>query len=131
MSAYFFAFMGAVLGGLTVALGAFGAHALKPVLEAWDNSYGLIIWDKAVFYQAMHALALLSLPLFSEIMSPKALNVTGYMFIAGSILFSGSLYVLAISGIKALGAITPIGGTAFVIGWAVLAIALYKAAFRG
>ena len=129
MSVYFFAFMGAVLGGLTVALGAFGAHALKPILESWDNSYGLIIWDKAVFYQAMHSLALLSLPLFSELMSPKALHITGYMFIAGTVLFSGSLYVLALSGIKILGAITPIGGTAFVIGWAILAFALYKAAF--
>ncbi|MEA3286771.1 MAG: DUF423 domain-containing protein [Candidatus Marinimicrobia bacterium] len=130
MSVYFFAFMGAILGGLTVALGAFGAHALKPYLEAWDNSYGLIIWDKAVFYQAMHSIALLSLPLFSKIMSPKALNITGYMFIAGVLLFSGSLYVLALSGIKILGAITPIGGTAFVIGWIVLAFSLYKEAFR-
>jgi len=130
MSVYFFAFIGAVLGGLTVALGAFGAHALKPYLEAWDNSYGLIIWDKAVFYQAMHSLALLSLPLFSDIMTPKAVNITGYMFIAGTLMFSGSLYVLALSGIKILGAITPIGGTAFVIGWAVLAASLYKAAFR-
>ncbi len=122
--------MGAIIGGLTVALGAFGAHALKPYLEAWENSYGVIIWNKAVFYQAMHSLALLSLPLFSKIMTPKALNITGYMFISGTVMFSGSLYVLALSGVKVLGAITPIGGTAFVIGWAVLAYSLYKAAFR-
>lgn len=130
MSVYFFAFWGAIIGGLTVALGAFGAHALKPYLETWENSYGIIIWNKAVFYQAMHALALLSMPLFSKIMTPKAISITGYMFIVGVVLFSGSLYVLALSKITILGALTPIGGTAFVIGWAVLAFSLYKAAFR-
>ena len=125
MSVYFFAFLGAILGGLTVALGAFGAHALKPYLD----SYGVIVWNKAVFYQAMHSLALLCLPLFSEIMTPKALNITGYMFMLGILLFSGSLYLLAVTGIKILGAVTPLGGVAFIIGWVWLAIALYKAAF--
>ncbi len=118
--------MGAILGGLTVALGAFGAHALKPYLDA----YGVTVWNKAVFYQALHSLALLALPLFSEIMSSKAISITGYMFIVGVLLFSGSLYILALSGIKILGAITPIGGLAFVIGWIWLAFALYQAAFR-
>ncbi len=126
MSVYFFAFMGAILGGLTVALGAFGAHALKDILD----SYGVTVWNKAVFYQAMHALALLSLPLFSDIMTPKAMNITGYMFILGILLFSGSLYLLAVSGIKILGAVTPFGGVAFIVGWVWLAISLYRATFN-
>lgn len=126
MSVYFFAFMGAILGGLTVVLGAFGAHALKDILD----SYGVGVWNKAVFYQAMHSLALLSLPLFADIMTPKALNMTGYMFIVGILLFSGSLYLLAVSGVKILGAVTPIGGIAFITGWIWLAVALYKVAFR-
>jgi uncharacterized membrane protein YgdD (TMEM256/DUF423 family) len=63
-------------------------------------------------------------------MTPKALNITGYLLIAGIILFSGSLYILALSGKKYFGAITPFGGVAFVIAWSALAISLFKAAFR-
>lgn len=124
MSAYFFAFWGAVFGGLAVVLGAFGAHALKQVLD----SYGLAIWEKAVFYQAVHALALLLLPGFADQIGLKAASFTGGFFIAGIILFSGSLYLLAFTGKKYLGAITPIGGVSFIIAWAWLAVSLMKVA---
>ncbi len=126
MPATFFAFIGALFGILTVALGAFGAHALKSILD----SYGQNIWEKAVFYQAIHALLLLLLPTLSNYLTPKALNVTGYMIISGVLLFSGSLYILALSGKKYFGAITPIGGVALILGWSWLAISLFKATFR-
>jgi len=126
MSTLFFAFIGAIFGLLTVALGAFGAHALKTVLD----SHGQSIWEKAVLYQAIHALFLLILPSFSSVLSAKDLNTSGYLVIAGIILFSGSLYILALTGKKYFGAITPIGGVAFVAGWSWLAYALFKATFR-
>lgn len=126
MSATAFAFVGAVFGILTVALGAFGAHALKNILDSYSQG----IWDKAVFYQALHALLLLILPSLSSYLSPKDLNITGYLIILGILLFSGSLYILALSGKKYFGAITPIGGVAFIIGWSWLAYALFKAAYR-
>ncbi len=122
----FFALMGAIFGILTVALGAFGAHALKTILD----SYGQSIWEKAVFYQAIHALVLLILPSLSNYMTPKDLNISGYLIISGVLLFSGSLYILALSGNKYFGAITPIGGVAFVVGWSWLAYALFKVTFR-
>ena len=126
MPATFFAFMGAVFGILTVILGAFGAHALKTILD----SYGQSIWEKAVFYQAIHALFLLILPVLSNYMTLKELNMAGYLVIMGILLFSGSLYILALSGNKYFGTITPIGGVAFVVGWSWLAYALFKATFR-
>ncbi len=126
MPATFFALMGAIFGMLTVGLGAFGAHALKTILD----NYGQGIWEKAVFYQAIHSLLLLILPGLSHYMTPKELNISGYMIIIGILLFSGSLYLLAISGKKYFGAITPIGGVAFIAGWSWLAYALFKATFR-
>ncbi|MBT3254063.1 MAG: DUF423 domain-containing protein [Candidatus Marinimicrobia bacterium] len=126
MPATFFALIGAIFGILTVGLGAFGAHALKSVLD----SYGQSIWEKAVFYQAIHSLLLLILPGLSSYLTPKELNVSGYLIIIGIFLFSGSLYILAISGKKYFGAITPIGGVAFIVGWSWLAYALFKATFR-
>ena len=126
MSIYFFSFCGAILAGLAVALGAFGAHALKDTL----GSYETIIWEKAVFYESIHALALLILPVFNTILTPRSLNITGNLFIAGTILFSGSLYLLALSGRKYLGMITPLGGIALLLGWVWLAVALYQAALK-
>lgn len=126
MPVVFFAFIGAVFGIVTVALGAFGAHALKNILD----SYGQGIWDKAVLYQGLHTLVLITLPGLSNSLSLKDLNLVAYLMIAGVILFSGSLYLLALTGKKYFGAITPIGGLAFIAGWTWLAYALYKAAFR-
>jgi len=124
MPGYFFAFWGAVFAGLAVVFGAFGAHALKNTLDA----YSLSIWEKAVFYQVIHALALLLLPLYAEQIGARATSFTGGLFIAGIFLFSGSLYILAFTGKKYFGAITPVGGVAFIIAWGWLAVSLMKSA---
>ncbi|MFJ7920635.1 DUF423 domain-containing protein [Lysinibacillus fusiformis] len=116
---------GALHGLLAVAFGAFGAHALKEILD--DYSQG--IWEKAVQYQMFHATGLLvigllmSSKLFGEV---KQLNLAGIFFNFGIVFFSGSLYVLAISGIKVLGAITPIGGVLFLIGWILIILSALK-----
>ncbi|MFJ7697959.1 DUF423 domain-containing protein [Lysinibacillus fusiformis] len=116
---------GALHGLLAVAFGAFGAHALKEILD--DYSQG--IWETAVQYQMFHATGLLvigllmSSKLFGEV---KQLNLAGIFFNFGIFFFSGSLYVLAISGIKVLGAITPIGGVLFLIGWLLIILSALK-----
>jgi len=118
---------GAVHGFLAVSLGAFGAHALENVLD----DYGQGIWDTAVQYQMFHAAALvligilMSAKLFGEM---KQLKTAMICMNAGIFFFSGSLFVLALSGIKVLGAITPIGGVFFLIGWAMVIAATLKAA---
>ena len=118
---------GAIHGFLAVSLGAFGAHALENVLD----DYGQGIWDTAVQYQMFHAAALvligilMSAKLFGEM---KQLKTAMICMNAGIFFFSGSLFVLALSGIKVLGAITPIGGVFFLIGWAMLIVATLKAA---
>ena len=118
---------GAVHGFLAVSLGAFGAHALENVLD----DYGRGIWDTAVQYQMFHAAALIligilmSAKLFGEM---KQLKTAMICMNAGIFFFSGSLFVLALSGIKVLGAITPIGGVLFLIGWTMLIVATLKAA---
>ncbi len=118
---------GAIHGFLAVALGAFAAHALKEVLD----DYGAGIWDTAVQYQMFHAVALIlvgvlmSKAIFGEV---KALKTAMICFNLGIIIFSGSLMVLAYTGIKVLGAITPIGGVLFLIGWfMIIKTALKKA----
>lgn len=102
-----------------VGLGAFGAHGLKDKLDA----YSLDIWQKAVFYQFVHALGMLVLPLFAKsgALSDSGATRVGLVFCAGILLFSGSLYVLAVSGIRILGAVTPFGGVCFIGGWLYLA----------
>ena len=118
---------GAVHGFLAVSLGAFGAHALENVLD----DYGQGIWDTAVQYQMFHAAGLvligilMSAKLFGEM---KQLKTAMICMNAGIFFFSGSLFVLALSGIKVLGAITPIGGVFFLIGWAMVIAATLKAA---
>lgn len=105
---------GAVLGGLTVACGAFGAHALKDRLTAEQA-----VWfEKAVHYQGLHALALLVVALASTRSPHRAWRVAGLAFVAGVVLFSGSLYAMALGAPRVLGAVTPLGGTAFLVGWA-------------
>lgn len=111
-----------VFGILTVGLGAFGAHALKEVLEA----YGKSIYEKAVHYQMFHALALMGVGLLQKNFEKINFSPAGWAFLIGIILFSGSLYLLAVTQIKWLGAVTPIGGTAFIIGWAWLIYSLSK-----
>ncbi|MEO7723229.1 MAG: DUF423 domain-containing protein [Chthoniobacterales bacterium] len=102
------------LGFLAVGLGAFGAHALKNILQTNDTTEA---WKTAVLYHVVHALALLLLALL-----PTANRAAASLFIAGVVLFSGSLYLLALTNVKWLGAITPIGGLCFLAGWTCLVI---------
>lgn len=112
-----FIVIGAINGFLAVAFGAFGAHALKDILSA-----GLLeVFKTGVDYQAMHALALLAVGLCARSGRETALNLAGWAFASGILLFSGSLYLLALTDIRWLGAITPLGGAAFLLGWAALA----------
>lgn len=108
------------LGGISVILGAFASHALKDRL----SERALAIWETGTKYQMYHALALMAIALLiARFPNSRLLMVAGYAFISGVVIFSGSLYVLSLSGIKWLGAITPLGGVAFIIGWACLAVA--------
>ncbi len=112
------------MGMLSVMIGAFGAHALKATLEA---THRLETFETAVKYQFYHSLALILLGLLMVQFQHKAFNVAGYGFITGIIIFSGSLYALSLTGITKLGAITPLGGLAFIIGWGALAWGASKA----
>ena len=111
-----------VLGGISVILGAFASHALKDRL----SDRALEIWETGTKYQMYHALALILIALLiTRLPASTSLVVAGYAFITGILLFSGSLYALSLSGIKWLGAITPLGGVAFIIGWICLAVAAW------
>ena len=116
-----FVSLAAVLGGLSVAAGAFAAHALRGKI----SERSLEIFDTAARYQMYHALALLLIALLiSRTASPQPMLVaSGWLFIIGVGIFSGSLYALSVTGLKYLGAITPVGGVAFIIGWGILAVA--------
>jgi len=111
-----FAALGALSGFVGVAAGAFGAHALKARL-APDL---LAAFHTGAQYQMYHALALLAAAWAVARWPGGAATAAGWLFLAGTLLFSGSLYALALSGVRALGAVTPIGGLAFLAGWACL-----------
>ncbi len=117
-----FLLLGALAGFLTVALGAFGAH----VLESRLTPHLFTLFNKAVHYQGLHALALLFTGLLLRISPGPHLRQAGWCFVAGIILFSGSLYVLSLTGIHGLGAITPLGGLSFLAGWLLLAMGGWK-----
>jgi uncharacterized membrane protein YgdD (TMEM256/DUF423 family) len=108
--------LGAVFAGLAVAAGAFGAHALRDRL-APDM---LAIFETGVRYQMYHALALLGVAWATVRWPESSAVLAGWCFVAGIVVFSGSLYVLALTGTRWLGAITPLGGLAFLAGWALL-----------
>ena len=105
----------AIIGMLAVALGAFGAHSLKPVLLRHGT---LEIWEKAVFYHFVHGVMLF-------VLANRARVPVGpwISFLAGIVIFSGSLYLLALTNVRWLGAITPLGGLSFLAGWLWLALA--------
>jgi len=114
-----FLLFGAVSGFLAVAFGAFGAHGLRNRL----SPEMLGVFETAVRYQIYHALAVLIVALtIGHIGNARLLVLSGWLFIAGIVLFSGSLYALVLSDIRILGAITPIGGVLFLLGWACLAL---------
>lgn len=111
------------LGGISVVLGAFASHALKDRL----SESALAIWETGTRYQMYHALALILIALLiSRFPNSTLLTVAGFAFIAGTFIFSGSLYALSLSGIKWLGAVTPLGGIALISGWICLTIAAWR-----
>lgn len=119
---------GAVSLGLAVILGAFGAHGLRDKLDA----YSMSVYEKAVFYHFIHALGILIVSILPKVsaLPQAAASWVGALLLAGIVLFSGSLYVLAVSGVRALGAITPLGGLCFIAAWLLLAYRLVSFARR-
>jgi uncharacterized membrane protein YgdD (TMEM256/DUF423 family) len=109
--------LGSLSAGLAVMLGAFGAHALKQRLAPEM----LAVFETGVRYQLVHALALLAVAWACTRWPGAAVSASGWLFVAGTLLFSGSLYALSLSGVRGLGAVTPIGGAAWIVGWACLA----------
>ncbi|QDU63451.1 hypothetical protein Pan216_43310 [Planctomycetes bacterium Pan216] len=110
---------GALLGGFGVMAGAFGAHLLKDQL----TPERLDVFEVAVRYQMYHALALVGVGIATAIWSSSALQVAGWSFLGGTVIFSGTLYLLVLSGMKWLGAITPLGGLGLMVGWGALVVA--------
>ncbi|MBP1154532.1 MULTISPECIES: DUF423 domain-containing protein [unclassified Paenibacillus] len=118
-----FVAIGSICALLSVAFGAFGAHALKE----WLTPGMLANYQTGVQYQMMHSLGLIAVGLCASILPASGhLRRAGWSMLIGIIVFSGSLYVLSITGITVLGAITPIGGIAFIFGWLSLALAAWK-----
>ncbi|EGL13382.1 MULTISPECIES: DUF423 domain-containing protein [Paenibacillus] len=119
-----FMMLGSINMFLAVALGAFGAHMLKTKISA-DM---LAVYQTGVQYHMIHAVGLIAIGLAADRLTQNQslVNASGWAILIGIILFSGSLYVLSLSGIKVLGAITPFGGVAFLAGWVMLAIAAMK-----
>jgi uncharacterized membrane protein YgdD (TMEM256/DUF423 family) len=114
--------VGAVNGLVSVAAGAFGAHALKSRLSP-DL---LAVFETGARYQMFHALALVAVGLLQLVRPTLPLDGAGSSFLAGIVLFSGSLYALALTGQRAIGAITPVGGVALLAGWTLLALAAVR-----
>jgi uncharacterized membrane protein YgdD (TMEM256/DUF423 family) len=123
-------FLGALLGGLAVAAGAFGAHGLESHLEkeglTADESRLLAVWDTAAHYQMVHALALLAVGLVTARHCGRAINIAGGTMTLGTLIFSGCLYALVLTRVSVLGAIVPIGGVLMIVGWAALAVAVLR-----
>jgi uncharacterized membrane protein YgdD (TMEM256/DUF423 family) len=108
--------LGALSAAIAVGLGAFGAHGLRQRLVP-DM---LVVFETGVRYQMYHALAVLGIALASSRWPSATLLAAGWLFLAGTVVFSGSLYLLAMTGQRWLGAVTPLGGAAFIAGWLVL-----------
>jgi uncharacterized membrane protein YgdD (TMEM256/DUF423 family) len=115
----------AILLALAVALGAFGAHGLRAKLEASGMAS---VYEKAVFYHFIHALGILLVSVLAKTgaLTPAAQDRVAWLLLAGIVLFSGSLYLLALLEVRILGAITPFGGVAFIAAWILLAIELFR-----
>ena len=114
--------LGAFFSLFTVVLGAFGAHTLKEQL----TEYGQSIYDKAVFYQMFHAMGIFVVTFVGDYYSSINTLIIIWAFALGIVLFSGSLYILALTKIKWIGMITPIGGMFFIVGWGMLIFKLLK-----
>jgi len=118
-----FGILGALSAGLAVAAGAFAAHALRARV-AGDL---LAVFETGARYQMYHALALLLAAWAADRWARAWVRAAGWLFVAGTVLFSGSLYALALTGARGLGAVTPLGGGAFLAAWACLAVAAWRA----
>lgn len=116
-----FVILGAINAFISVALGAFGAHGLERKI----SDHYIAVWETAVQYQMFHAMGLIAIGILIG-MTDLSMNVAGWLMFAGIIFFSGSLYVLAVSGISILGAITPIGGVLFLAAWVMVIIGIVK-----
>ncbi|TCP66273.1 DUF423 domain-containing protein [Baia soyae] len=118
-----FLLLGSINMALSIALGAFGAHGLKDkVAEKMIAN-----WNTGAHYHMIHALGMLVVGiLLSKVQSSGMLTASGWLMLVGVVLFSGSLYVMAVTGVTKLGAITPIGGLAFIVAWVLVAVAVYK-----
>ncbi|MGK7397592.1 MAG: DUF423 domain-containing protein [Candidatus Cyclobacteriaceae bacterium M3_2C_046] len=112
-----------ILGVLSVGIGAFGAHGLKTILEATGRTD---TFETAVKYQFYHTLAILLVGILMSKIEHQLLNYVVYSFLAGILLFSGSLYILSLSGVGRWGALTPLGGLFFIIGWILLLFAIAR-----
>ncbi|WP_407269216.1 DUF423 domain-containing protein [Radiobacillus sp. PE A8.2] len=117
-----FLLLGAINGFLAVALGAFGAHGLEGKIS--ENS--IKVWEKAVNYQMFHTMALFVTGILISKFATGGLQSAGWFFFIGILLFSGSLYIYAISSVKFFAMITPLGGVAFLIGWVLLGYSIVK-----
>ncbi|HZO91724.1 MAG TPA: DUF423 domain-containing protein [Chthonomonadaceae bacterium] len=115
--------LGGINAFLAVALGAFGAHSLKARLVQTGQTE---VYQTGAHYHLIHALALLLIAILAERWRSPLVEWSGWLLFAGIVLFSGSLYALAISGVRPLGAITPLGGLCFLAGWALLVVAALK-----
>lgn len=111
--------LGALSGAIGVAAGAFGAHALRARLEPRM----LEVFETGARYQMYHALALIAAAWVAQRHPGTPVTVAGWLFVAGTVLFSGSLYAMTLTGVRALGAITPLGGVCFIVAWVLLAVA--------
>ena len=115
--------LGSLSAGLAVALGAFAAHGLRSRI----SPEALQTFETGARYQMYHALALLAVAWAATRWPGGAVSAAGWLFVAGTLLFSGSLYLLAVTGLRVLGAVTPFGGLAFILGWLALAWAAWAA----
>jgi uncharacterized membrane protein YgdD (TMEM256/DUF423 family) len=114
--------IGSLAGALAVGFGAFGAHGLRERLDA----DALAVFDIAARYQMYHALALLAVGFLALRVDNLTVRIAGCAFVLGIVLFSGSLYALALTGQRWLGMVTPVGGLSFIVGWMALAFAAYR-----
>jgi uncharacterized membrane protein YgdD (TMEM256/DUF423 family) len=124
MKDIFFIKLAAILGALAVGIGAFGAHGLEPVLETYNR---VDTFETAVKYHFYHTLAILLVGVLLAFGNGnKLLRASAWSFLLGILIFSGSLYVLSVTNITWLGAVTPIGGVAFIVGWILLWMGVSK-----
>jgi len=117
-----FAILGTLFMALGVALGAFGAHALKTRLSPGD----LAVFDTGVRFQLIHALGLFAVAWATVRFPTNWVTISGWLLVVGILVFSGSLYALVLTNTRWLGAITPIGGVAFILAWLSLAVGIYR-----